>query len=138
MNLALESDARRIGVLACDCAGEIGGVVDLPATMDYARSLPGVTVAETIPYGCQPDGLRRMLTLVAAYGLTDIVVGACARRTYGPLFERELPAKVHFVSLREECAYVHGDDPAGATRLAKELLRVAVDRVRTATRSSLL
>jgi len=127
------SRPRRIGVMACDCAGEIGGVVDLAATMDYARSLPDVVLAETIPYGCLPDGQRRMNTLIAAHGLTDVVVGACVRRTYGPLFEASLPAAVRFVSLREECAYVHGDDPAGATRVARELLRVGVDRIRTAT-----
>ena len=132
VDLRLDSSVRRIGVLACDCAGEIGGVVDLAALMDYARSLPDVMLTERIPYGCLPDGLNRLVTLIAAYGLTDVVVGACARRTYGPLFDRVLPARVHFVSLREECAYVHGDDPAGATRLAKELLRVAVDRLRAA------
>jgi heterodisulfide reductase subunit A len=131
-NLALQGGARRIGILVCDCAGEIGGVVDLPATMDYARSLPEVALAETIPYGCLPDGLRRMQAMVAAYRLTDVVVGACARRTYGSLFERSLPVPVRFVSLREECAYVHSDDVVGATRLAKELLRVGVDRARTA------
>jgi len=34
------------------------------------------------------------------------------------------------VNLREQCAWVHGSDPSGATRKACELVRIGVDRVR--------
>lgn len=122
---------RRIGVFVCDCAGEVGRVVDLPGLLRFAGSLPQVTLCQVLPFGCLPEGLATMRHLIASHRLTDVVVGACNPRTYGALFTSKLPSAVRFVSLREECAYVHQDDPTGATRLAKEQLRVAVNRVRT-------
>jgi len=131
---ARRSEARRIGVLACDCAGEIGAVIDLAEMLRYAASLPDVILAQVVPFGCLPDGLASIQEIIRAQSLSDVVIGACDRRTYGPLFERQLSAAVQFASLREECAYVHRDDPPGATRKAKELLRMAVEHARNRTR----
>ena len=122
--------ARRVGVFVCDCAGEIGAAIDLAETIRYAESLPEVALAQVVPFGCLAEGLASMREIIRSQGLGEVVVGACDRRTYGPLFERELPAHVQFASLREECAYVHRDDPTRATGKAKELLRLAVERAR--------
>lgn len=133
---AQQPEARRIGVLVCDCAGEIGGVIDLPEAMRYTASLPDVVLAQVVPFGCLPDGSAAIREIIRAQSLSDVVIGACDRRTYSPLFERQLPATVQFASLREECAYVHRDDPSGATRKAKELLRLAVERAHSHTWSA--
>jgi heterodisulfide reductase subunit A len=122
----------RIGVLVCDCAGEIGAVVDLPQVLSYAASLPGVAVAEAVPLGCFPEGLEQMRRAVRAGRLDGVVVGACKRRTFGPLFEKTLGVELQFASLREECSLVHRQDPAGATRKARELVRLGVQTLRRA------
>jgi heterodisulfide reductase subunit A len=121
---------RRIGVLACRCAEEIGAVVDLPRAMGFAAALPDVAVAQIVPYGCLTEGINAIRRVASEYALTDVVIGACNRRTYLPLFEKSIDPKVQFVSLREECAYVHRTDKAGATRKACELIRIAVERLR--------
>jgi heterodisulfide reductase subunit A len=128
---------RRIGVFACDCAGEIGSVVDLGDALAYAGSLPGVTVAEAVPYGCLPGGLGQIGSAIRDKSLDSVVIGACKRRTYTALFEKELGVEVQFASLREECSWVHRSDPAGATRKARELLRVAVEQARRVPASAL-
>jgi heterodisulfide reductase subunit A len=121
---------RRLGVFVCDCAGEIGAVVDLAPTMQYVSGLTGVAVAQVVPFGCLRAGLEAMRQVVQRENLTDVVIGGCNRRTYSALFARELAVPLEFANLREECALVHRDDPPGATRQAKELLRVAVERAR--------
>ena len=128
--------AARIGVLACDCAGDIGSVVNLPKALGLAASLPGVAVTQVVPFGCLPEGLAQMRRAVREGGLDGVVVGACNRRTFGPLFEKSLGVQVQFVSLREECSVVHRADPAGATRKAEELVRMAVENLRRATASA--
>jgi heterodisulfide reductase subunit A len=127
---AAAQPARRIGVLACDCAGEIGGVIDLPRVLQQAAELPAVEAAQSVPFGCFPEGLARMRDLVREHRLEAVVVGACNRRTFGPLFQKGLGVDLQFVSLREECASVHRADPAGATRQAGELLSLAVANLR--------
>ena len=127
---AAPGPARRVGVLACDCAGEIGGVIDLPRVLQSAGRIPGVSAAQVVPFGCLPEGLEQMRRIVCEGDLDGVVVGACNRRTFGPLFEKSLEADLQFVSLREECAAVHSGDPAGATRKAGELLRLGVEQLR--------
>ena len=40
-----ESEAPRIGVFVCHCGINIGGVVDVPSVVDYAKTLPNVVYA---------------------------------------------------------------------------------------------
>jgi heterodisulfide reductase subunit A len=42
----------RIGVFVCHCGINIGGVVDVPAVVEYASKLPGVVYAERNLYTC--------------------------------------------------------------------------------------
>jgi heterodisulfide reductase subunit A len=123
---------RRIGVLACECAGEIGGVVDLSDVMLFAAGLPNVEMARILPFGCLPEGLESIRQAVREHALTDVLICACNRRTFTPLFAGTAGAAVELVSLREECSYVHHDEPFLATRKARELVRVAIERVRRA------
>jgi heterodisulfide reductase subunit A len=123
------SARTRIGVFACECAGCISDVVDLPETVRYASRLPGVATARSVTFGCLDEGLQVMRAAVREHHLDAAVVGACSRRTFTPLFERALGIPVRVASLREECAAVHADDPVGATRKARELLRIAAVRV---------
>jgi len=119
----------RIGVFACECAGRISGTVDLASALGFAAKLPGVAIARSVPFGCLPEGVEAIRAAVREHRLDAVVVGACSRRTRTPLFERALGVPVRVASLREECASVHADAPDGATRTAKELLRIAVARV---------
>jgi len=116
-------------VFACECAGGISGVVDLSPVMRWAAKLPGAVVARTVPFGCLPEGMQAIRAAVREHRLDAAVIGACSRRTRTPLFERALGVPVRVASLREECASVHADDPDGATRKAKELLRIAAARL---------
>ena len=127
----------RIGVMACDCAGEIGSVVDLADVLRYAGSLGSVVTTGVVPFGCLPEGIEQIQRAVKESSLTSVVIGACNRRTFGPLFEKSLGVEVQFVSLREECSAVHRSDPVGATRKARELVRIGVEQARQAAHTRL-
>ncbi|MHB9033070.1 MAG: FAD-dependent oxidoreductase [Anaerolineae bacterium] len=126
------AEAHRVGVFVCDCAGEISRVIDLHKTLD---GLAGTALTRVVPLGCFPEGLAAIRESIAAHNLTDVVIGACNRRTYSALFKQELGVPVELVSLREECAFVHSDDPPGATNLAGELLRMGIERAARQTKS---
>lgn len=138
--LPIEGDVThvppRVGVFACRCAGEISDVIDLSAALSYVRTLPDVVYAEQISFGCQEDGLTEIKRVIREKGINRLVVGACTARTHEALFQDLLrrvrlnPYLLEFVSLRESCSWVHEDNPRGATRKAKELLRYGVARAR--------
>jgi heterodisulfide reductase subunit A len=125
-----------VDVVLCGCTGEISNVVDLDAVATYLRGLPAVQTVALIPAACTPEGRIHLATLLQAGRSGRLVIGACTPRTHEPLFQRLAgeaginPYLIEAVNLREQCAWVHAGDPAGATRKAAELLRVAAARVR--------
>jgi len=127
----------KVAVYVCHCGQEIAGVVDVPAVLEKARSLPGVVVAEGVHYGCLPEGMEQIRASLRQSGANRVVVAACTPRTHEALFQHVLqdvglnPYLLEFVSLRDHCTWVHRNDPAGATRKAHELIRVGAARART-------
>ncbi len=130
------AEPPRVGVFACYCGDAIAGVVDVDRLVSYAAGLQGVAHARAVNFGCLPDGLEEIKAAIREHDLNRVVIGACTPRTHLALFQRMLREVglnrylLEFVSLRDNCAWVHADDPAGATRKAMEEIRVGVARAR--------
>jgi heterodisulfide reductase subunit A-like polyferredoxin len=119
-------------------------VVDLADVGETVQHLPGVAWVQEIPFACHPEGASAMREAMAARGLGRAVVAACSccgldqicyscssqrLRCKGNLAE---DAGFEFVNIREQCAFVHRDDPAAATAKAMDLVAAAVARARLA------
>ena len=128
----------RIGAFICRCYPSIAGVVDTEDVTRFAARQPGVAYAETLDYACLEDGQAQIRQAIAQNGLNRVFVAACSHRTHESLFQRIAreaglnPHLVEMANVREHCAWPHMDDPAGATREAKELVRLGVARARLA------
>jgi len=128
----------RIGVFVCRCYPSIAGVVDTEAVVDFAAALPEVVHVEAMDYACLEEGQEQIKRVIEAHGLNRVVVAACSHRTHESLFQRIVrevglnPYLLDMANIREHCAWPHVNDPVGATRAAKELVRLAVARTRLA------
>ncbi|MEW6667645.1 MAG: CoB--CoM heterodisulfide reductase iron-sulfur subunit A family protein [Thermodesulfobacteriota bacterium] len=126
------SEGIRIGVFVCHCGTNIGGVVDVPAVVEYAKSLPLVDHAEGNLYTCSEDGLSSIRARIRELNLNRVVVASCTPRTHEPLFRKNCERAglnkylFEFVNLREHCSWVHMGRPEEATRKAKDLIRMGV------------
>jgi heterodisulfide reductase subunit A len=124
----------RVGVFVCHCGRNIAGVVDVAAVRERAASLPNVVVAEDFQFSCSTQTQERMKELITAHGLNRVVVAACSPRTHEPLFRETLKQKglnpylFEMANIRDQCSWVHGDEPEAATRKAKALVDAAVAR----------
>ncbi|GAG35436.1 unnamed protein product, partial [marine sediment metagenome] len=76
----------RIGVFVCHCGTNIGGVVDVPVVVEYARALPHVTHAEDNLYSCSEEGLSSIKQSIREHHLNRVVVASCTPRTHERLF----------------------------------------------------
>ncbi len=132
----VSGEEPRIGVFACYCHPTIDEVVDVDGVLAVTSKLPGVVHAQALEYGCLPGGPEAIREAIRKHNLNRVVIGACTPRTHLALFQHTArqeclnPQLLEFVSLRDNCAWVHGDDPSGATRKATEEMRVGVARVR--------
>jgi len=132
----VSAEEPRIGVFACYCHPTIDEVVDVDNVLSQTARLPGVTHVQALEYGCLPGGPEAIRQAIREHKLNRVVVGACTPRTHLAFFQHVLrqeglnPQLLEFVSLRDNCAWVHADDPVGATRQAKEEMRISVLRAK--------
>lgn len=135
-----ERDVRgeepRVGVIVCRCGSNIGGFVDVPAVVEYARTLPDVVFAEERLYACSQDAQEWIREMVEEHGLNRLVVASCTPRTHQPLFQETLRSAgvnkylFEMANIREHCSWVHMEEPDLATRKAERLVRMAVEKAR--------
>ncbi|MGQ9466834.1 MAG: FAD-dependent oxidoreductase [Anaerolineae bacterium] len=137
-----ERDVRgeppRVGVFLCRCTPTLDGVIDVEDVAAWARTQPDVAHVQVVDYGCFDAGRDAIRTAIQEHNLNRVVIGACSHRTHESLFQKVTrqaglnPYLMEMVNLREHCAWVHVDDPAGATRKAKAMVGTALARVRLA------
>ena len=126
----------RIGVFICHCGINIGGVVDVPKVVKYAKTLPGVAYAESNLYTCSSEGTRKITEAIKEHGLNRVVVASCTPRTHEPLFRETCEEAglnkylFEMANIREHCSWVHMKEAKKATQKAKDIVRMAVAKAR--------
>jgi len=129
---SVEEEIPRIGVFVCHCGINIGGVVDVPGVVEYAKSLPNVVYAEDNLYTCSSDGISRIKESIAKYNLTRVIVASCTPRTHEPLFRAACEEAglnrylFEMANIRDQCSWPHMHEPEKATEKAKDLVKMAV------------
>ncbi len=124
--------APRVGVFVCNCGTNIGGIVDVPAVAEYARTLPNVSYVEENMFTCAQDTQDKMRGIVEENNLNRIVIAACTPRTHEPLFQETLRDAslnkylIEMANIRNQCSWVHSKEPELATQKSKDLVRIAV------------
>ncbi len=126
----------RIGVFICHCGINIGSVVNIPEVKAYAEGLPNVVFVDDSLFSCSQDNQRRIRDRIAEHGLNRIVVAACTPRTHEPLFTETLREAglnrylFEMANIRDQCAWVHQNQPEKATQKAKDLVRMSVAKAK--------
>jgi len=126
----------RIGVFVCHCGHNIGGVVDSKSVAEYARGLPNVTFATDNLYTCSDDTQSKIADIIVKRNLNRVVVAACTPRTHEPIFRQTCesaglnPYLFDMANIRDQCSWVHSEEPEEATRKSRDLVRMAVARAR--------
>ena len=132
----VSGEEPRIGVFVCHCGRNIGGVVNVPEVVEYARSLPNVAYAEENLYTCSTDSQAKIRKAVEEHRLNRVVVASCTPRTHEPLFRDTLreaglnPYLFEMANIRDQCSWVHMHEPEKATRKSRALVRMAVAKAR--------
>lgn len=138
----------RIGLFICQCNGQISDVVDTAAVEAQARLWQGVSHTQVLAQSCSAEAADAIYQTVADHDLNRVVLAACSccsvdqvcySCTYqrvrckdnllGRHFDRGNPL-FEFVNIREQCAWVHDDDPEAATAAASAMVAAAVAKTR--------
>ncbi len=134
--LDVSQDEPRIGVFVCHCGANIGRVVDVPSTVEYVKTLPGVVHAQEQLFSCATNSAKEITDTIREKGLNRVVVAACSPRTLENLFRdtlREAGLNQYYydmANIREHCSWCHSKEKEAATRKAKDITRMSVARAR--------
>ncbi|MBS7632827.1 CoB--CoM heterodisulfide reductase iron-sulfur subunit A family protein [Candidatus Bathyarchaeota archaeon] len=126
----------RIGVFVCHCGINIGGVVNVPEVVEYARKLPNVVFAEANVYTCSEDTQKLIKEKIMENKLNRVIVASCTPRTHEPLFKETVqeaglnPYLFEMTNIRDQCSWVHMHDAKEATEKAKDLVRSIVAKAK--------
>ena len=132
----ISQEEPRIGVFVCHCGINIGGVVNVPEVVEYAKNLPNVVYAEANLYTCSQDTQKLIREKIKQYNLNRVVVASCTPRTHEPLFRETVqeaglnPYLFEMANIRDQCSWVHMHEPKEATEKAKDLVRSVVAKAK--------
>jgi heterodisulfide reductase subunit A len=131
----ISGEGVRIGIFICHCGTNIAGVVDVQELAEYALTLPSVVHAERELFCCSQEGQESIIRLIHEQRLNRIVVAACSPKTHELLFRETLKVAglnenlLEMANIRNQNSWVHGKNPVGATKKAKDLVRMAAAKV---------
>jgi len=126
----------RIGVFVCHCGINIGSVVDVPAVENSTEDMEGVVYHTDSLYSCSQDAQEVLKEKIKKYNLNRVVIAACSPRTHEPLFQETLRdaglnrSLIEMVNIRDQCSWVHANEPEAATDKSMDLVRMAVAKAR--------
>jgi heterodisulfide reductase subunit A len=130
----VSKEEPRIGVFVCHCGANIGRIVNVPSTVEYALTLPNVVYAQEQLFSCASNSAREITDITKEKGLNRVVVAACSPRTLEPLFRetlREAGINQYYFemgNIREHNSWVHSKEKEDALDKAKDIIRMSVAR----------
>jgi len=126
----------KVGVFVCHCGANISSVVNVPDTVEYAKTLPNVVYAQEQLFSCATNSAKEITDLAVEEGFNRVVIAACSPRTLEPLFRdtlREAGLNQYYcemANIREHCSWVHSKQKEEATEKAQDIIRMSVARAR--------
>ncbi|HWJ03453.1 MAG TPA: FAD-dependent oxidoreductase, partial [Verrucomicrobiae bacterium] len=132
----VSGEEPRVGVFICRCGINIASIVDVPATLEYVKTLANVVHGEEFLYTCSQDTVKHIKDVINEEKLNRVVVASCTIRTHQPLFREALREAglnqflFEMANIRDQCSWVHRNEPLMATVKAKDLVRMAIAKVK--------
>ncbi|MFA5785965.1 MAG: CoB--CoM heterodisulfide reductase iron-sulfur subunit A family protein [Actinomycetota bacterium] len=124
----------KVGVYVCHCGLNIAGKVDIDQTVEFAKTLPFVTVAREYKFMCSDPGQEMIQQDIRDGLINRVVVASCSPLMHEGTFRRATagadlnPFYFQMASIREHVSWVTADGEA-ATEKSKALIAGAVRRV---------
>ena len=129
----------RVGVYVCKCGLNIAKIVNCPEVANFASGLDDVILAKDITYACSEPGQKEIKEDIEENRLNRIVIASCSPRLHESTFRQMMqsaglnPFLMEMANLREQCSWVHIEEPEAATQKAIDLVKMAVARARLLT-----
>ncbi|MHA2146257.1 MAG: CoB--CoM heterodisulfide reductase iron-sulfur subunit A family protein, partial [Candidatus Thorarchaeota archaeon] len=118
-----KEDRDKLAVFLCNCGSNIADTLDVDSLRERYEAM-GIPLVEVDDHLCSEQGVYDFVGKIKKSKAKRVVIAGCS-----PLLHRELfsdavreagvdPGHLHMANVREQCSWVHYDDPATATKKA--------------------
>lgn len=132
----ITDEEPRIGVFVCHCGINIASTVDVGKVTAAVAGEADVVIANHTMYTCSDSSLTDIKKCIKENRLNRVVVASCTPRTHEDLFRDTLREAglnqylFELANIRDQCSWVHNQEPEAATDKAIELVKASVARSR--------
>jgi len=132
----ISEEEPRIGVFVCHCGKNIANYLDVDSVGESVEDIPEVKYVSDPTFACSEDAQAELKEAVEEHDLNRFVVAACSPRTHAELFEDTLEEiglnryLLEMANIRNQCSWVHSDEPEKATEKAKRLTKMSVSKAK--------
>lgn len=126
----------RIGVYICHCGLNIAHVINVDTLKEKSTNLENVVLVKNLPFMCSETGQETIIEDIKTDDLTHILVAACTPKLHESTFRRVLEKAglnqymLEMVNIREQCSWVHMEEPQLATQKAFDMIRMGIARLK--------
>jgi len=135
---AISEEIPKVGVFICHCGEELRKSLSISRLVDEIKRMREVVHVEEVGLACLPEDLDLIKRRIGEHGFNRIVIAGCSHREIRKAMEEMAkdigfnPYLIEYANIREQCAFVHQDYPELATKKARALIQMAVERARRA------
>jgi heterodisulfide reductase subunit A len=126
------AEEPRIGVVLCQCKGEVSDNIDFKELKKAVNKRPGVVAVMESDALCVHDRVKGLLAEIRKKGINRLLIGACSPYWFRRRFLESVagiePWLVEWVNLREGVVHAHGKK--GAQQKAEDMLLMSIERLR--------
>ena len=127
---------RRIGVVICQCGGNISDYVDVERVRKEIGKEGDVVVSKVEMFACSDASQQSTIQDIKEKKLDGVVVCSCSPKLHTATFRAMAgraglnPYEYTQVNLREQCSWAHTHDKDAATEKGLRLVRAGVAKTR--------
>ncbi|MFW6375560.1 MAG: FAD-dependent oxidoreductase [Thermoplasmatota archaeon] len=132
----VSKEEPRIGVFVCHCGKNIANYVNIDGVKESVEDIPEVKYVDDQMFACSEDAQSVIKEAIEEHDLNRIVVSACSPRTHAELFQDTMEEVglnkylFEMANIRNQCSWVHSDEPEKATEKAKHLTKMAIAKAK--------
>lgn len=123
--------SSKTALFLCHCGSNIASVVDVESLLKHYKKQPNLVVVDDA-HLCIEQGLNLIRDTIKNEQVDHVVVAACSPKLHGELMGKTLEEAglnhgyLSIANIREQCSWVHWDNPEAATAKARLMIDAAI------------
>ena len=130
-----KQEADKLAVFLCRCGSNIADTIDIDALrMKYESE--GIPLVDVDDHLCSEQGVSDLIEKIQKSKTKRVVIAGCSPHLHRELFSDAMrdagidPGHLHMANIREQCSWVHYDDPETATKKAAAIIDTGIAKIR--------